>query len=109
MTKATLQKLKDAFKIGSSDEEACYYAEISKSTLYTYQKKNKGFLEEKERFKSAPVLKARQTVVKNLDDPGMAFNYLVRKRRDEFASKQVNEHEAGRSLAEIIKKKLKKK
>jgi len=86
MTDPTLQKLKEAFAFGCTDEEACYYAEISKSTLYNYQNENPDFLDEKEALKSRPILLARQSVITGIvDDPSLALKFLERKKKDEFS------------------------
>lgn len=89
MTPETVKKLEEAFAIGASDGEACFYADISKVTLYSYQEKHPEFLNRKEALKERPVLLARQTVVKGLEsNPDLAFKYLERKRKAEFASRQ---------------------
>ena len=80
-----LQKLEEVFAIGGTDTEACFYAGIGTSTLYEYQKDNPEFVERKEALKEKPILKARQTVVKSLDNPDMALKYLERKRKAEFS------------------------
>lgn len=84
VTDLVIQKLEEAFAIGCSDGEACLYANISKGTLYNYQKENKEFLLRKEALKEKPILKARQTVINNLHQPDVAFKFLERKRADEF-------------------------
>lgn len=84
MTPDILDKLRYAFLIGASDEEACAYAQIGASTLYDYQKKDAVFSEQKEQWKLEPILKAKQSVVKGLSDPELALKYLERKKRDEF-------------------------
>ncbi|MDD5726110.1 MAG: hypothetical protein PHC53_01710 [Patescibacteria group bacterium] len=84
---SVLQKLEEAFALGSTDQEACVYADISPSALYEYQRKNTGFLERKQALKSSPVLKARMTVVRSLEnDPKVAMWYLEKKRRKEFGN-----------------------
>lgn len=86
MTDLTLQKLKEAFAFGCTDEEACYYAEIGKSTLYNYQNDNPEFLEQKEALKQRPVLLARQELIKGLEgNPELALKFLERKKKDEFS------------------------
>lgn len=88
-TNDVLQKLEHAFSVDSTDEEACFYADISPASLYNYQAKNPKFLERKEALKQNPVLKARLTVVKAIEtDPRMAFRYLERKRKGEFGMEQ---------------------
>jgi hypothetical protein len=89
MTDLTLQKLKEAFAFGCTDEEACYYAEIGKSTLYNYQNDNPEFLEQKEALKQRPILLARQEVIKGLEgNPELALKFLERKRKSEFSLRQ---------------------
>lgn len=85
MTPETISKLEEVFSIGGSDNEACFYAGIGKSTLYNYQQEHPEFVERKEALKERPILKARQTVVKSLDDADMALKYLERKKKDEFS------------------------
>ncbi len=63
MTKVTLGKLREAFLIGSTDEEASVYAGIHPSTLYDYQQQNPDFSEEKEAWKMKPILTEAQNRV----------------------------------------------
>lgn len=88
MTDLTIKKLEEAFAIGASDKEACFYADISHETLYNYQEKFPEFVERKNALKERPVLLARQTVVKAIEtDSDLAFKYLERKRKSEFAQR----------------------
>ena len=93
ITQQVLDKLKEAFLFGASDREACLYADICRDTLYDYQKKNKGFSDQKEEWKSNPLLKAKKTVFDNLDKHTVAMWYLERKARNEFDLKQNNNDE----------------
>ena len=90
MTSETIHKLEEVFAIGGSDREACFYADISMGALYLYQDKHPEFIERKEALKERPILKARQTVVKALDNPVDAQWYLTRKRKSEFADRHEN-------------------
>lgn len=47
MTEDVVQKLHQAFCVRATDEEACAYAEICKSTLYNFQVENPGFMDKK--------------------------------------------------------------
>lgn len=80
---ARLQKLREGFLRGYSDREACAYADIGTSTLYNFQNKNPLFVEQKEAWKLNPILKAKETVFDNLNDPKLAMQYLEHKS-DEF-------------------------
>jgi hypothetical protein len=88
ITKEILQKLEEVFAIGGTDEEASFYAGISPQTLYNYQKEHPEFIERKEALKQKPVLKARQTVVKALENTEDAQWYLERKSKREFSTRQ---------------------
>lgn len=86
ITAQVLGKLKEAFLLGCTDREACFYAEINPDTLYAYQKENPTFSDQKESFKSNPILLARKTVINALkDNPMLALKYLERKQRSEFS------------------------
>lgn len=87
MTDEVLQKLREAFLMGCSDEEACLSAQISPQTLYNYQKDNEDFSSEKASWKENPILEARVTVYKNLSNVETAKWYLERKKKDEFGQK----------------------
>lgn len=79
-------KLEYAWSLGCTDLEACLLADISKDTLYRYQREHPDFCERKERLKENMVLKARESVAKHLDESGeLAIKYLERKKKDEFS------------------------
>lgn len=87
MTPETLDKLRQAFLIGATNDEACAFAEIHRDTLYDYMKKNPEYSYLVEQYKETPILKAKATVNKNLDDSKTAQWYLER-RAKEFKPKQ---------------------
>lgn len=82
MTELVLDKLRQAFLIGATNDEACGYADISVKTLYNYIEKQPEFLQQIEAWKNEPILKAKTTVVKNLDDVKNSQWYLERKAKD---------------------------
>jgi len=88
LTEDTIRKLEEAFSIDASVKEACYYADISTDTFYRWIKKYPKLSYKLERLREKPVLKARQTVVRSLDNPDYAFKYLERKKKDEFSPRQ---------------------
>ena len=47
MTDDIVAKLESAFLMGCTDNEACLYADIDRSTLYRYQEKNPEFSDRK--------------------------------------------------------------
>lgn len=102
MTMDTLNKLREAFAIGCTKVEACAYAKIGESTLYDYINANPLFSEEIEILIQTPILKAKNTIVKNLDDVDTAKWYLQRKKKDEFSNTLIELNQDNRSI-EIIK------
>jgi hypothetical protein len=81
-----IQKLEEVWALDGTDAEAAFYAGISPASLSDYLKKHPDVSERKQALSQKPVLKARQAVVKNLDDPNHAFRYLEKKRRKEFGN-----------------------
>lgn len=63
MTPDTVKKLEEAFLLGCSDLEACFYADITKPTLYDYCEKHPGFSDRKEALKKNPVFVARKKMI----------------------------------------------
>jgi len=89
MTPETIDKLEQAFMMGCSDLEACLFADIGKTTLYNYQNENTDFVERKEKLKENPILLARTSVIKDMQNSGeLALKFLERKKKDEFSMKQ---------------------
>jgi len=100
-TKELIDKLEYVFALGGTDKEACLYADVSPAALYKYQEKNPDFVERKESLKEAPILAARESVIKNLKrNPELALKYLERKKKDEFSLKTEVE-ESGETTVTI--------
>jgi hypothetical protein len=99
-----IRKLEQVWSIGGSDEEAAFFANIAKSSLCEFLKRSPLVSERKEALKNKTILKARQEVVKGLENnPEFSLKYLERKRRNEFALKLENESKEEVSLKiEII-------
>lgn len=97
--------LREAFKLGCSDEHACVFAEISVDALQNYIKSHPEFAVEKEKLKLLPLMKARSNVVNAiaLGNIPQSNWYLERKSKDEFGNKQEIEHKVS-PIAEIIQK-----
>ena len=89
MTPEIINKLEQAFSLGATDLEACFYAGIGKTSLYRYQEEHPEFTERKAALKDKLVLKARQVVASAMEsgDKQTAQWYLERKKKDEFSIK----------------------
>lgn len=84
LTEETIKKLEEAFAMDCSITEACLYANIRTQTYYNWIEKNANLKERFDELRESPFLKARQTIIKNLDNPQYAFEYMKRKKRLEF-------------------------
>lgn len=82
MTPEVIDKLRQAYLIGATDEEAAHYAGISARTIYEHIEKNPEFSQQREGWKGEPILKAKQTVVKGLGETKNAQWYLEKKAKD---------------------------
>lgn len=109
MTDETVSKLEEVFALGGTDEEACFYANISRQTLYDYQNKYPEFIDRKEQLKQNPFLKARRTIVESLDKPIHAFEYMKRKKKDEFSDRVEHTGAEGKDLILNINSSIAKK
>lgn len=95
-TPETIAKLEQAFLLGCSDLEACFFAEVSKTALYNYQNAHPEFVERKELLKENPIFIARNSVVNGMQaDPDLALKYLERKRKAEFSTRKETTGEDG--------------
>ncbi len=81
----TIGKLEEAFSLGSTVKEACFYAGIHPDTYYSWISKNKKFSDRFDDFRNMPILRAKVTLVNALSsDPYLALKYLERTQKDEF-------------------------
>ena len=103
MTDIVVKKLEEAFSLGCTDLEACFYADISKQTLYSYQDKHPEFKDRKEQLKQSPTFIARRTVVKDLAEKSdLALKYLERKCKDEFSTSSNINLDGELDIREIV-------
>lgn len=86
--KETVTKLEEALSIGADVTAACAYANITRKTYYEWVKGDEKLSDRFDALREKPVLKAINTINKNLDKPETAKWYLERKRKKEFSIKQ---------------------
>lgn len=86
MTPEVILKIEQVAALDGSVEEMGLYAGVSYVTIYDYMKKNEAFAKRIAELRNTPVLKARQTIVRALQDPAYAFKYVEKKRRKEFGN-----------------------
>lgn len=102
MTEETVSKLKQAFLMGCDVTEACAYAEISRESYYEYCRKHPDFLTKVEDWQQNPILKAKATIYKSLDEKETAKWYLERKKKAEFALRNEFTDGEGQPLKGVV-------
>lgn len=102
ITDEIVKKFKEAFALGCSIEEACYYAEISRPTYYAWIEKNPELFDEFDRLMQKPILMARQAVVSGLTgDKHFSYQFLKAKRPQEFAPEKIAIENTGSMAVKI--------
>lgn len=97
-TEDVVNKLEQAFALDCTVEEACLYADISRQTYYNKIKEKPELFDRFEELRQRPFLKARQTLIKNLDQPEHAKWYMERKKKNEFAQRNEMTGKDGKDL-----------
>lgn len=86
MTDEVIAALCEAWRTGSSDEDAAAYAGIGTNTLNVYLKKNPEFAARREQLKREPIIAAKRSVVAGImKDPDLALKYLERREPSEYS------------------------
>lgn len=80
------RKIEEAAAIGASIEEIAMYSGVWPSTIYRWMEEDSELKERIKELQERPIMKARQTIVKALDDPNHAFKYLEKKKKREFGN-----------------------
>lgn len=97
-TPEVVTKLEEVFALDGTVEEACFYAGISRNAYYEWIKADPSLNDRFEELRQRPFLKARQTIVKNLDQPEHAKWYMERKKKGEFAQRTEMTGKDGKDL-----------
>jgi len=93
MTPEAVKKLEEVFALDGTVEEACFFADISKTTYYNWLEKHPELVDRFEALRQEPVLLARTTVIKAMkENPNLAMSYLERKKKNEFSPRTEVEH-----------------
>lgn len=93
LNKEQVQKLVQAFNMDYNESEACAHAKISWHTLKKYKEQNPEFLSIIEDAQSTTARLARSNIFQKIasGDEKTAQWYLERKRRNEFATKTIEQ------------------
>ena len=96
------RKIEECAALGASIEEIAMYCGIWRSTLYRWMEEDTNLKDRIKELQERPILKARQTIVKSLDNPEDARWYLERKKKSEFAARVESTGADGKDLPSPI-------
>lgn len=103
-----LNKLVDAYKFHATDDQACYYAGISKTQLLYFQELHPDFYRIKDAVKQDANLRARKRVIGDIDkDTSNAWKWLERTEKDIFSPRVEAAGLNGRDLFDGVTAELK--
>ena len=103
MTKEAIVKLETAFSYDCSIDEACLYAGITPPTFYNWKKKNPKPFKRFELLRNTPILAARKRIIKGVEESyGNAMDYLSRKRKAEFSTKDGSAPPPGEGVVQTF-------
>lgn len=102
ITPDVLRKIEEVAALDGSVAEMAYYADCHVDTVYAYLAENKEFSDRITSLRSRPILKARQTIIKSLENPQYALEYLKRKRKAEFGD-AIDHTSDGKKLESVTK------
>lgn len=85
---SVIAQCKQVWALGGTDVEAAAMAQISTVSLCRFLKSNPDIAALRNNLRCKPILFARMTIVRSLDDPKLAWKYLEHKLPEEFAVKK---------------------
>ncbi len=104
-TEENIRKIEEAAAMDCSIEEMALHADIHRATLYRWLSEDKEFSDRIEVLKSTPYLLARTTIIKAIkDNPQYAFEYMKRKKKNEFSERLENTGADGKDLQPVLVK-----
>ena len=102
MTKEICQKIEEVASLGGTFEEMAMYADITRQSIYAYMEEHPEYSDRIDALREKPILKARNTIMADMDTPDTAKWYLERKRKSEFGPKVEVEGIIKHILVDVI-------
>lgn len=92
MTSSVIDKLKLCFSVWMTDEQSCYFCQISTDVLYKYQREHPEFIKEKDILKESITMQARVNIWRSIKNWNVTDSWQWVKIKDSsFTPKlQVN-------------------
>jgi len=109
LTPEVVRQLKEAFSIGATVKQACYYAEIAESTYYDWILKNPKLGEEFTKMRQRLPLAAKTNIasaIQNMKDIGLSKWLVERTEPDAYGETLNLKHQGDLNLASEDKEAL---
>jgi hypothetical protein len=104
-TPEIIRKIEEAAAMDCSMEEMAFFANIHRATLYRWLKEDEELSDRINELKQTPFLNARQTIIKAIkENPQYAFEYMKRKKKNEFSERSEVTGPDGEALQPILVK-----
>lgn len=92
MTPERIETLKKCYLAGFTDQQACFYAEISENTLHVYCDKHPDFREWKEAAKKNPAMIAKMNLLQSLKKGDKDISKFILERTEKENYSTRSEH-----------------
>lgn len=103
LTPEIIVKLEEVAELDGSVAEMASYCDVSRETIYQWLKKDKKLSDRIERLRERPILKARRTINKKMEDSyANAMDYAKRKRKKEFGDSSTVEITTPKPLLDVL-------
>lgn len=103
LTPEVRRKIEEVAALDGTIEEMAYYADVDKTSIYNWFKEDNQFFNLIQKLRERPVLKARQSAIKHIEDNYQnAMDYLKRKRKSEFGDESTVNHTLPQPLLHVL-------
>ena len=103
LTPENIAKLEQVYSLDATIGEIASYLDVDPKTIYNWKNANPELFQKLERLREKPVLLARQTAIKKVNETyGNAMDYLSRKKKKEFSTKQEVEYSGSLSVSQLL-------
>ena len=98
-TPEAMSKIYEAAALGCTVEEMALASGVHRATLHNWMKEDEELRDRIDELKQTPYLKARRTIDKAIgENPQYAFEYMKRKKKDEFSERSEFTGKDGKDL-----------
>ena len=94
-TEEVVRRLEEAASVRLNVSSSCAYAGISRDTYYRWLKEWPQLSDRLDDLREKPIMKAKRTIVSQLNDVSVAFKYLEKENPEDYGDRIKIEHSTG--------------